>query len=845
MAEVKYDQSNFSRGELDPTMQKRTDYESYYKGLKFARNVIGIPQGGMESRWGTEFVYSLGDTVDASVPAYCEITPLIYNDSSVFLIVWTAELATIFLENIQVATVATPFMQEDIANLRPTQIQERLIIAWGRGVPQQLSLAANAANAITGYSATNNTLTVTTSLTVGQIYPATFTTTSALPTTSPQIYANVTYYIAPVTATTIRIYTTSEDAATATNPYAISNAGSGTNDLFVYNTWTLSNITFSFIPAYDFFGGYSAITFTPSATSGSITLTASAAWNTAGFTTAFIGGLFSGNGGVMRITGITDSTHATGYTVEDFNNTNAILGALAFLGQPAWSDAQGWPALSSAYQNRLVFARTYSIPNGRWLSVVNDLFDFDDSETLDDNAISWYPLGAGIGYVQALTSCRTLVVHTNTNTQSTPVLTELPITPTNTSFPEQSKFGSLPIQPIYLDNQIIFVDQGNNVINMIWEITQSAYVTKNISIESSGLIRLPVDMAAFAQPIATDGFYALFVNSDGTLANFQSLLEEDVKAWTLMDTWGHMPADQSNNQVPIKNSFVHVATALERCWFLIQRQIPIAQAGVAISGYTSTTFTATAHGMPIGSVSQITFTTTGTIPTTTPQINTTEYWFANALTNNTFSVYTTYYDALNQTNAIAISNAGTDTDVVYWELTPQIFLEELDFDYYTDCTVNQTFDVATNTVTGLDTLNGQVVQIVADGYVIPEQTVFNNQITLPISATSVQVGLQYIPRVTPLPINIPQIMGTIYNPQHVRTLYVAYVNSIGMQIQGNTIPVQTMQEFKLGVVPSPQTGVWQSNQMEGWDTQAFEFDITQPNPLPMTITGLSYKLEIT
>lgn len=839
--EQRYDQSNFSLGELDDHVQARSDWDGYYKGLKFARNVLILPQGGATNRWGTLYVDTLS-IVNPSIPAYCQISNYILNDATVYVLVWEAQSIKIYLENILVATVTTAFAQEDIPTIRDYQLSEVVVITWGRGRPYQLVLSNNSPDAITGQS--GNTLTLTTALpTIGAIYPVTFTTTGSLPTTNPQIYANVTYYVKVITNNSVAIFSTADDAFNGTNQYTISSAGASSN-LVIQNTWTLSTITFDNTPAFDFNHNYDAITFTPSATSGtSVTITLSAPLAT--LTSQFVGGLFAGNGGALRITSVTDTSHFVGYTIEDFNNTNAIEGTLAILAEPAWSDVRGWPALVSAYQNRLVFGRTPSLPNGRWLSVVNSFYNFDDSETLDDNAISWYPQGAGIGYIQALTSARTLVVHTNTNTQSTPVLNEVPITPTNANFPEQSKFGALPIQPIYLDNQIIFVDKGNNVINMIWEITQSAFVTKNISIPSSGLIRLPVDMAAFAQPIATDGFYALFVNSDGTLANFQSLLEENIRAWSLMNTKGQTPIDQANNGQDVEHNFVHVTTALDRCWFLVQRFIPTAGTPTAITSFNAAnnTLFAMGHGLPIGEPAQVTFTTTGVLPTTNPALFTTSYYFAVALDADNFQVYTTLIDAENLTNVVIISNAGTSSSVVYWPLAPYIYLEELDFDVFTDCTFTYNFGSPSSNASGLLPLNGSVVQMVGDDYVLNSQTVVNGQISLSLPVSKLAVGLQYIPKITPLNIAIPGFMGALYNPQHIRTLYIAYVNSIGMQVEGSSIPVITMQQFTVGQPIIPQTGVWQYTPMDGWQSQEFQIDITQPYPLPMTIIGLSYKLE--
>ena len=47
MARQRIHQSSFLRGELDPTIISRVDLSAYAQGLKKARNVIPINQGGI------------------------------------------------------------------------------------------------------------------------------------------------------------------------------------------------------------------------------------------------------------------------------------------------------------------------------------------------------------------------------------------------------------------------------------------------------------------------------------------------------------------------------------------------------------------------------------------------------------------------------------------------------------------------------------------------------------------------------------------------------------------------------------------------------------------------------
>ncbi len=746
MSELRYTQSNFTQGQLDKRLQARIDYAGYANAAKIVSNCYVLPQGGVSKRWGTTYV----DTVtlsafDQTSYLYSELTTLIYDSSTVYLFLWTDLSLKIYLENVHVATVVTTYTSADIQSIRFGQVENRLIITNPNFNPRQLIRSASSANVIAGIDSPNDYLTLTTPGTIGQILPVLFTTGGTLPLTSPQIYVARPYFIRFFTTTSVRVYSSSDEAARDVNYFLIT--GAGTGNAVPQNNWAISNITFTYMPAFDFDGGYNSFTFTPSAVTGTgINLTSSSSI----FTTAMVGGLFTGNGGVARLTARTNGTVMVMQILEDFANTNAISGSLAFLGEPAWSTARGWPVCVSFFQNRLVLAGSPSIPNGVWLSVVNEAYNFDDSESLDDNAISWYPAAGLISVINAITSCRTLFFHANTGTFSSPLLNEAPVTPKNFTLTEQNKVGSNGIQPVFVDNQIVYVDySSNNVRNMIWDIQQGSYVLNNISVTASDLIDGPIDMASFADPNFADGSFVFFVNQDGTLAIYQTLLEQAVEAWSTASTPNDVIAPGVQGA-----GFIRVVTALDNCWFLVQR--PVVNAGVA-----------------------------------------------------SFATY----------------------------------IEQLDFTVYTDCTIKKV-NVNSATITGLTPLNGSEVQIVGDGFVMAPQTASGGQIVVSTAVVDANVGLQVSSMLSLLPIN--NILGdgnNFYKTKHIRSFYIQYFQTIGAQIQGFDIPTADLQEIVLDAVPEPSDGVYNYILMEGWDSFAFDIQLTQNLPLPMTILGVGYVLE--
>jgi len=854
MTDFRAEQSNFTFGQIDPRLQARTDYEGYYKGASDLTNCIVLPQGGITRRFGTQEIYSLEPFV--TNPAFVEFTDLLTADGATYVLVFTNNLILIFLGNTPSAfanpiSVVSTYAAEDVQSLKFTQVQDRLIIVHPYYPPAQLQRSAVAGTNITGFSGANNTLTIALAGTYSKnlVLPVQFTG-GPVPTTVPQIHTNRTYFARFITATTFQIYSTADEALeanisfTTPTPYTITNAGVGAQAIFL-TQWTLSNIAFIYEPTYDFgLLSYAATTFTPSAVSGAITLTASVNPTFTAAMAANGGGLFAGNGGIMRITGFTDATHVTGFTIISFNNTNAILGSLSFLGEPAWSATRFYPQTASFVQNRLVFGGSPSIPNGVWLSTPNEVFNFDDSELLPDNAISWYPSSNQGGNTVALTAASSLIVHTTTGTFSSPVFTEQPLTPTNFVLTENTKDGVTGIQPVFIDNQVLYIDStGQNVKNLIWEFAQSKYVLNNSSVPSSNLIKSPVDMAAFVDPTVAEGYFIIVVNGDGTLALLQTLKAENIRAWTPQVTHSSFNDGFTFTQ----DNFIRVTSKGDWCWFIVQRFHYIVNTTTAITGFVgaNNTFTAAGHNIPLATPSLIQFTLGGggVIPVTNPQINLTQYFWAIATDANHFQVYANYEDAVNLQNVFVITNAGINANVVYWSQSYTLNLETVNFNIFVDHAVILP-NLAAASIGAFSTMNGNYLSIIEDGYVYPDAQVFNNVLTLPVVGTQVVVGLPFTSNFSPLPYaNLPNGIG-IYQPKHIKSFYCYYYQSLGFTIQGFDVPVPSNQQVLPGNIQPPVTAVYYMGLMEDWDPFSYTINITQSKPLPMTILGIGYILEV-
>ena len=131
--------------------------------------------------------------------------------------------------------------------------------------------------------------------------------------------------------------------------------------------WTLTTCNFTNGPFQD--TNTSTTTLTPSATTGSVTITASA--NT--FVSTDVDRLVRIGDGIAKITGFTSATEVNATTSTDFANTNASTN----FSLGAFSTTTGFPSTVTFFEQRLVFAGTINQPQTIFFSKSGDYENMD------------------------------------------------------------------------------------------------------------------------------------------------------------------------------------------------------------------------------------------------------------------------------------------------------------------------------------------------------------------------------------------------------------------------------------------------------------------------------------
>lgn len=506
MASVTMIQNTFQFGEVSRLLHARVDSPIYYKSVRRLRNMVVIPQGGCKRRFGTEFIDQIND----------------HAGSPVYLTDYTK---------------VKPFIFDYQDGSRYLLIfRENAIDIYSAGVYQSTTTTTYAASEIA-------------SLSVAQS-------------------ANIVFI-----------------AHDGHSPATLTRSGTGPVTMSLNAT-----PTFSEYPTFDFTQQYDAFTFSVRKAAGATPITTTENVlgyvcninvSSAMFTADYVGGLFFAEGGVIRITAYNSTTNVAGRIINTFDTEsalfsapNTILGSDAVVTEKAFSATRGWPQKVAFFQNRLFFGRTTSLLGGIWGSNYNGYtsgkFNFDDSEALDTNAISTIVQGNRATLIQHMVGFKTLLVFTTSGLYSTPLLIDLPLTPSNISFLNlQTSDAANSVVPVVFDNDVIFFDKGGKKVkNVNVYATTQHYESKVISVLAPQLVDTPYSAAVFENSSVEDGNWMMMTNSggdiEGGLSIYQSVPEQDITAWSLATS-----AETSDGE----SYFRHVVSDEETAFFIVERVV--------------------------------------------------------------------------------------------------------------------------------------------------------------------------------------------------------------------------------------------------------------------------------
>ena len=306
-----------------------------------------------------------------------------------------------------------------------------------------------------------------------------------------------------------------------------------------HSTWTLSTISFAYQPTFDFDQNYDASTFSIGTNWNSIGSDVTVTCNQSSkITSDHVGGMFEGNGGVVRIESVnTGANTLTGKVKKEFINQNTLDGIDCSLEEPVWSATHGYPNTVTFHESRLWMGNSTSRPQTLWGSVIGEFFNFDRGVGGDDESIDITLDTDQVNAIYHIVSGRHLQVFTSGGEFYIP---ESPIKPSEVRISRQTKFGILKtVKPINTDGATMFIQRnGKQVREFIFTYTEASYVSSEVNLLAPHIINSPVAMASQTGDVDNEGNYLFVVNGDGTMGVFITNRAEKVMAWTKYTTAG-------------------------------------------------------------------------------------------------------------------------------------------------------------------------------------------------------------------------------------------------------------------------------------------------------------------
>jgi len=587
---------------------------------------------------------------------------------------------------------------------------------------------------------------------------------------------------------------------------------------FIVNTFSFDTHSSGY-PIYQPYYKYadSATTITPSATSGSITVTASA--NT--FTSAWNGLKIRHKKKTMTITGYTSATQVSATVNETLDDTSAA----SDWDEQTISSLRGYPQAVTFHNNRLWFGGLFSRPAGILASKSSEYSNFDVDDAGASDAIDVDITGDQVNEVRHMLSGKDLLIFTDGGEYYVPVSSDNTITPSNITIQRQTPYGISRTAPVMFDQAAGFCQKnGKTIREFVYSDIEDGYKSTSVSILAQHLIDSPKQVAIMKGNFVRPEQYAFFLNNGSThagkLSVFHSVRDEKIAGWT---QWSTRTNDTYHSVITLNENLIVVVKRVLNGSTIYSLEKFADEDTTTLDCQTTTTLSQ--RGTPLvdgGSQSGTTLVVDGL--TSSPVINetftiagnATEYTI-QAVTDNSGGEYSLNLDK---------TLAATPADNAAITFTKG-FLHTVNAIYQTE---------KVNAVDG----NSSLGEYTVSG---------SNTITLTTSsgarATGVKVGFNYIPTVETMPIDKELPEGPLTGlPRRISRAIVDMNTTLDMTIKAADKTAKNLVVHQLGFTAGsdlvPVTAKKEFFFL-GYDKNP-TITISQDDPLPMKLLGMQVEV---
>ncbi len=265
--------------------------------------------------------------------------------------------------------------------------------------------------------------------------------------------------------------------------------------------------------------------------------------------------------GVIRLTSITSTKIAVGTMLQDAGSTANTSSWF----EGSWSDYRGWPAVSRFYQDRLVFAGTYTEPMTMWMTQTSNYYSFFRHSTLlDTDGITARLPSRQLNAINGLVAFKRLLVFTSASIWSVGPVSGSAMTPTTFTQEIEEYNGSNGINPVVIGNEAIYVQEHGHVISNIgFNLANDSFTGSDANILASHLFDKweITDIAYQRNPDRI----VWMLRDDGKLVGMTYMRDQEVVAFHWHDT-GQDTGDMFESLCVVPSD------GFDEVWFAVNRE---------------------------------------------------------------------------------------------------------------------------------------------------------------------------------------------------------------------------------------------------------------------------------
>jgi hypothetical protein len=815
MARVHPFQTNFTAGELTPKLAGQVDFKKYNNGVELLENMTVFPQGGATRRYGTRFVAEVKDSSKVT-----RLIPFEFNIEQSYILEFGDQYIRFFKDNGQITNAS-----QNITGI--TQANPAVVTVAGHGYSNGDDVWINS---VVGMTELNGRRFRIANVTTNTFELSGVDSTGYTAYTSGGTAADVYEISSPFTESMLYDiqFTQSADVMyivqETLEPRKLSRTG--------HTSWTLSTVEFINGPYLD--DNETSTTFTSSASGVGTgrTLTASSTTGIndgAGFKSSDVGRSVRMKDGWGIITGFTSTTQVTWEIKLDIGSAAATTDwALG-----AWSDDTGYPKTVSFFEQRLVFGGSTSFPQTIWASESGFYEHFHRGAGDPADAFIYTIAANRVNTIRWLAPARDLIVGTAGGEFKVGRPTGEPLQPDNVQITQQTTYGGYNAQPIQIGNAVLFLQrQRKKIREFSYRFEDDAYLAPDMTLLAEHITGTGITDVDYAQE--PDSIYWA-VRDDGTLLGLTYKREEDIIAW-------HR----------------HIIGGSYKLTFNGASDVTDNGTDPNYNGY----ITITNHGLSTGD--EIVYSDGG--GTKLSGLVDGDTYYVYKIDANNIELASSYDQAIDRTvlqigdgvgashtltaksQVKSVSTISEDTENQTWIIVRRRingnivqYVEYLDPLIKLDSGLSGVVNGDSASITGLDHLEGETVQILIGDAVYPNQTVTNGAITVNLpsnsSYKSIEIGLGYTSLIKTMRVEAGSQAGTAQGrKKRYNEVMVRLHKTVGIKINGDQLPFRTS-STPMGQNIPEFTGDKRVTNL-GWDRDG-QIEIKQEQPLPMTVLGIT------